>query len=238
MPSSTSEYALDRIWPYVAVFLLITFAAFWPTYFAPGLSSSSFYVHFHAVTAALWMILLIVQPLLIGRYRFDLHRAVGRASYLLVPVLLVSMLLLAHYRLRSVPEDVYRLQTFVLYLQFSLAALFALSFALAMIYRKTAELHARFMVCTGLTLIDPVFARIFFWAHPATVDYHQFLTYGLTDLVFLILIFLERRSSRGRWVFPVMLLVFILVQVPALLWLTDWPVWQSIAKWFSSLPLT
>jgi hypothetical protein len=168
----------------------------------------------------------------------DAHRAVGQISYVLVPVLLVSMLLLANYRLRSVPEEVYHLQTYVLYLQFSLAALFAISFILAMIYRKEAEVHARFMICTALTLIDPVFARAFFWMDPTTVEYHQYLTYGLTDLLFLLLILMERRNSRGRWVFPSMLVVFVLIQIPALLWLTDWPVWQSVASWFRTLPLT
>ena len=238
MATPASELNLDRSWPFVAALLVIAFVAFWPTYFAPGLSTSSFYVHFHAVTAALWMLLLVVQPFLIRRYRFDTHRAVGRVSYLLVPLLLISMVLLANYRLRSVPAEAYQLQTYVLYLQVSLAGLFALSFALAMVFRREAEVHGRFMVCTGMTLIDPVFARLFFWADPTTVEYHQFLTYGLTDLVFLVLIVSERRSSRGRWVFPVMLLVFLVIQIPALLWLTEWPVWQSIAKWFQSLPLT
>ncbi len=238
MASTASELTLDRSWPFIGALLLIALAAFWPTYFAPGLSSSGTYVHLHAITAASWMMLLLVQPLLIRRYKFDTHRAVGRISFVLVPILLASMLLLAHFRLRSVPEDVYRLQTFVLYLQVSLAGLFALSFVLAMIYRKKAEIHARFMICTGMTLVDPVFARIFFWIDPGTVEYHQFLTYGLTDLLFLLLIFLERRNLRGRWVFPVMLLIFILVQIPALLWLTDWPIWQLFAAWFRSLPLT
>jgi hypothetical protein len=238
MASAAPQLALERTWPFIAALLVITFVAFWPTYFAPGLSSSSFYVHLHAITAASWMILLIIQPLLIRRYNFDAHRAAGRISYVLVPILLVSMVLLANYRLRSVPEEVYRLQTYVLYLQFSLAGLFAISFILATIYKKEAEVHARFMICTALTLIDPVFARAFFWMDPKTVEYHQYLTYGLTDLLFLVLIFLERRNSRERWVFPLMLAVFVLMQIPALLWLTDWPAWQSVASWFRSLALT
>ncbi len=238
MATPASELSLDRSWPYVVALLLISLAAFWPTYFAVGLSSSSIYIHFHAITAALWMMLLIVQPFLVRRYRYDAHRTLGRVSYVLVPVLLASMLLLANYRLRSVPAEAYPMQTYVLFLQFSLGGLFALSFVLAMIYRREVEIHSRFMVCTGMTLIDPVFARLFFWIDPTTVQYHQFLTYGLTDLIFLILIFIERRSSRGRWVFPMMLGIFVLLQIPALLWLTEWPLWQSFARWFYSIPLT
>ncbi|CAN5411617.1 hypothetical protein BH20ACI2_BH20ACI2_05780 [soil metagenome] len=238
MQKPASQIDLSRTWWIFAIFLLVAVAAFWRTNFAPGLGTASFYIHLHATTAALWMVLLISQPLMIRRYWFDWHRRVGQVSYLLVPIVLVSMLLLAHYRIRTVAEENYQLQTFVLYLQFSLAALFALAFTLAMFYRRDSELHARFMVCTGLTLIDPVFARVFFWTHPLSVEYHQWLTYGLTDALFLILIYLDRRNSRARWVFPTMLGIFIIFQLPALFWWTEWPVWQAFARWFSSISLT
>ena len=182
--------------------------------------------------------MLIIQPWLIRTYRFELHRALGRVSYVLVPVIVICMLLLANYRLRTVKESDYPIQTYVLYLQISLAALFAVSFGLAMIYRCKAEVHARFMICTGLTLIDPVFARLFYLIHSGSAQYHQWLTYGLTDILFLILIIAERRNRSGRWVFPLMLIVFVIAQIPALLWLTNLEIWQSFAIWFRSIPLT
>ena len=184
------------------------------------------------------MILLVLQPLLIRRYQFDLHRKLGLVSYVLAPLIIASMLLLANFRIRTVAAENYQVQTFVLFLQISLGALFAISYGLAMGFRKQADIHARFMVCTALTLIDPIFARLFFTIHPDSVAYHQWLTYGLTDTVFLLLIWFERNNTRARWVFPLMLGVFIAFQIPALLWLTEWSVWQAFARWFQSLPLT
>jgi len=184
------------------------------------------------------MLMLIAQPWLVRTYRFDLHRRVGAVSYAIAPIVVASMLLLANYRLRTAAPDAYQVQTYVLYLQFSLAFLFSLSYVLAILYRKDAELHARFMVCTGLTLIDPVFARLFYWVHPDSVLIHQWFTYGLTDLLFVLLIVLERRNGRGRWVFPLMLFAFILTQIPALLMLTWLPMWQGFATWFAGLPIT
>lgn len=108
-----------------------------------------------------------------GWARFDLHRAAGLISYALVPLLLLSILLLANFKIRTVAAADYQIQTYVLYLQFFLGLLFAVSYVLAMVYRKDAEIHARFMVCTGLTLIDPVFARVFFWLHQPSAAYHQ-----------------------------------------------------------------
>lgn len=225
-------------WSWLAALLVVAALAFWPSYLAPGLSSSSRYIHIHAVTATIWMLMLIAQPWLIRTYRFDLHRRIGALSYAIAPLVVLSMILLANYRLRTAPPEAYQVQTYVLYLQISLAFLFSLSYSMAIVFRKDAAVHARFMVCTALTLIDPIFARLFYWIHPASVHQHQWFTFGLTDLLFILLIILERRNDRGRWVFPLIMCAFILTQIPALLMLTWRPVWQSFATWFASLPIT
>lgn len=238
MQNAKLQFEVARGWSYFTALLVITFVAFWPSYFAPGIANSSRYVHFHAATAAAWMAMLIIQPWLIRTYRFDIHRALGRVAFILVPLVLAGMLLLANFRIRSVPESDFPGQTYVLYLQISLAAVFVTSFILAMVYRKNAELHARFMICTGLTLIDPVFARLFYWIHPNSFQLHQWLTFGLTDAILLLIIFAERRNTSARWALPVMLFVFVAAQLPALLWLTNSEMWQAFARWFQSIPLT
>jgi len=91
------------------------------------------------------------------------------------------------------------------------------------------------MVCTALTLIDPVTIRLVFWVDPTPTFNYQWLTFGLTDFAFLVLIWLERHNRAGRAVFPAMLAIFILAQAPALLGLTDGPLWQSFARWFAAL---
>ena len=103
----TQNYSSEvaRGWSYFTALLVITFVAFWPSYFAPGIANSSRYVHFHAATAAAWMAMLIIQPWLIRTYRFDIHRALGRVAFILVPLVLAGMLLLANFRIRSVPES-------------------------------------------------------------------------------------------------------------------------------------
>ena len=119
-----------------------------------------------------------------------------------------------------------------------MAALFGLSYGLAIYTRRTTALHARFMVCPGLTLIDPIVIRLLFRANPTSSWNDQWLTFGLTELVFVVLIWLDRHSQGGRTVLPVMLLVFVIAQLPALLGLTNAPLWQAFARWFASLQLT
>jgi len=72
--------------------LLVVLAGFWKTYFGlfPGLGAWSVVIHFHAVVLLAWFGMLIAQPLLIQTKRFAAHRTLGRVSYGLVPLVLVS----------------------------------------------------------------------------------------------------------------------------------------------------
>jgi len=235
MPRSLN---FSRSGPYFAVLFLIALVAFWPTYLSQAFSASSFYTHLHAFTAALWMLMLVAQPLTIKTRRLAWHRLLGRVSYVLAPLILVTVVLLAHSRLQGLSAEAYAIQTYVLYLQVSLAVLFGLSYGLAIYTRRTMALHARFMVCTALTLIDPVVIRLMFWIDPTPSWNYQWFTFGLTDLVLVALIWLERHSRVGRKVFPMMLAVFVLAQIPALTGMTDTALWQAFARWFAALPLT
>jgi hypothetical protein len=212
--------------------------AYWPTYFSRVLSADH-YTHLHASLAALWILMLAAQPTLVRMKRLALHRLLGAFSYVLAPLIVVSILLLAHSRIKGLGGEAYAIQTYILYLQVSLTALFGLSYALAIYQRRAVALHARFMLCTAFTLIDPVVIRLMFWAGSRTPTWnYQWVTFGLTDLVILALIFLERRAKSGRRVFPAMLAVFVLAQLPALFGLTNTGPWQAFARWFAALPLT
>lgn len=228
----------SRSGPYFGALFGVALVAFWPSYLSQRPAASSAYTHFHALTATLWMLMLVAQPLAIRTVRLPLHRLLGRVSYVLAPLVLLSMVLLAHSRIQNLSGEAYAIQVYILYLQASLTVLFGLAYALAIYKRRIVALHARFMVGTGLTLIDPVVVRLMLWADPSPDWNYQWLTFGLTDLVLVALIWAERRSRRGRWVFPAMLAVFVIFQAPALLGLTDGPGWQAFARWFAALGLS
>ena len=226
---------LARSWKWFAAFLALALVAFWPTYLSQPRASSA-YTHAHAFFAAAWMLLLVLQAHAIGARRVARHRLFGKLSYAVAPLVVVTVLLLAHDRIaNAAPGEAYRIQTYILYLQLSLALLFALSYALAIATRRSVARHSRFMVCTALTLVDPVLIRILFWIDPTPAFNYQWVTFGATDLVFLILIGLERSNRAGRAVFPAMLAVFVLAQIPALFGLTEGPLWQGFAGWFASI---
>lgn len=229
--------ALAGSGPWFAAFFVVALVAFWPTYLS-RVSSLDAYTHAHALTAALWMLLLVAQPLAIRARNLALHRALGKASYALAPLIVTAMVLLAHHRIRGLDGKAFLEQTFTLYLQLSLAALWALCYGLAVAYRRATALHSRFMVCTALTLVDPVLIRFVMWVNPAVDWNFQWFTFGITDLVLIALIALERRAPSGCGVFPAMLAVFAIVQAPAVMETWRSAPWQAFASWFATLPIT
>lgn len=238
MSSVSRSVDFSRSGAVFALCLLLALVAFWPSYLSLPFSSSSRYTHLHATAASLWMLLLIVQPLAIRRRHYRLHRALGRASLLLAPLMLVSVVLLANSRIRAANAGFYPIQTYILYLQVSLGTLFAVSWIAGLLTRRAMVLHARFMACTALTLVDPILVRFMLWRDPTPDWNYQWLTFGITDFVFAWLIWRERHAATGRGVFPAMLTLFVLAQAPALLGWTQQTWWQSFARWFAALPLT
>lgn len=237
MNAVRDPFNLSRSGPWFAALLLVALVAFWPNYLSQVWGQTG-YTHMHALTATLWILLLIIQPMMIRARRFDLHRRIARASFFIAPLVLLSVVLLAHSKLQGLEGQRYAIQTYILYLQVSLAALFTVSYAMALVKRRDMPVHARFMVCTALTLIDPVVVRLMLWVAPVPAWNYQWLTFALTDVIFLALIWFERHATRGRWVFPVMLFLFVLLQIPALFGLTESAPWQAFARWFASLNLT
>lgn len=235
MTAPAPSLDLSRSGPWLLALLVLALVAFWPTYLSLGPAASSAYTHLHAVTATAWMLLLIAQPIALRRRRFALHRTLGRLSFGLAPLFVVAVLLLAHDRIRGLDGQAFAIQSYVLYLQLSLAAVFALSWALAIAWRRRTAWHARFMICTALTLVDPVVIRLMFWVQPIPAWNYQWLTFGLTDALLVLLIWLERRQPAGRGVFPAMLAVFVASQLPALLGGTAHPAWQAFARWVAEL---
>jgi hypothetical protein len=126
-----------------------------------------------------------------------------------------------------------------LFLPLSAVFLFAVSYALALNYRHIMALHARFMVFTGLPMIDPVLGRILFFYGPALPNplLYQAITFGLTDLIVLGLLVRPRMPNQLRAIYGVPAALFPAAHVG---WFTlaQSSGWLPVAAWFRSLPLT
>ena len=134
-----------------AVFVAVIVRGFWPSYYAhpwQTLPATRYHVHAGLVTA--WLLMLLTQAYLIGSNRRALHRRVGKASYVLAPLIVVTFVIMIHGSgavQRHAANDPIRLQTFLFYV-LGAAVLFVTFYALAMLNRHTPATHARYMVST------------------------------------------------------------------------------------------
>ncbi|MDE3236445.1 MAG: hypothetical protein KGO81_10860 [Bacteroidota bacterium] len=124
---------------------------------------------------SLWIVMLIVQPFLIKYKKLPQHRLIGRLSYFLVPLVLLSAFLVIRLEYYTRIND-FRLQIANGLSHISESEIlkqscnnpnglffflfFALFYVLGIINRHKSSVHARYMLATGLTLLAPTFDRI------------------------------------------------------------------------------
>lgn len=204
---------------------------FWPSYFSKffdGTANFTFYFHFHASMVGLWILMLIVQPILIRKKKLGLHRFIGKLSYFIFPLIFISIMLLSHSRQNGFGDG----WDIGLWVTFKDLLILAVAFYVAYRYRHQVELHARGMIVTGIACIEPAAARINFHT-----QYGYFIVIALVYSVLGILIFIERKQKKGRWVFPLILVLYIMVH-SVLIFGIHFGWWQAFGKWFYALPLT
>jgi len=211
---------------------------FWVTYFTRPPGTYNVWEHIHGMAMFAWCIILLAQSFLIRINQRPIHRALGKISFLLAPLIVISTIFLANYKL-----NVRQLNNEGLYifgLQFFIIFLFAYFYLMAMVRRKQPDVHARWMICTAFTMLDPIFARVIlvnFYQVPFETGVIQWMTFALTDVIVLILVIKDWTSSSRRDVFLPALVLLALAQI-AMLTAWDTATWKAFATWFAGLPLT
>ena len=217
----------------IGIFIVALFG-FVPSYLPSSEIEFTFYTHLHAVNMVLWLCVLIAQPFLIRRRLNRWHRTLGKVSYVQVPLLMLSSLLLIHYRIAAsdppTPDQ--------FWIPFKDLIMIGTTYGLAIYYRRNAAYHARFMVGSCFQLLEPGLGRVVrnFLPFPSLL----IPTYLVNDAILIYLIVKDRKLPRGKWIFRLVLGMTLSVQLVAL-YLTgnpELPWFSSFLDWFSKLPLT
>jgi len=146
-----------------ALLVVSTAIGFAPSY-AKALTFSgktfTFLVHSHAGLMAVWLGMLVVQPWLIRTRRSKVHRNVGRASFVVAPLVIASSLAVAHEQLgreSAITVDQARIAVF----NWGMLIAFGGAWALALVHRRDVGRHSRFMVSTAFAIATAPVARVF-----------------------------------------------------------------------------
>jgi hypothetical protein len=239
----------NAAWFFLA-FLVFTVWAFWPSYFARLFEQPSWRFHAHGVALTLWCVMLVAQPQLLRTGRRALHRTLGKTSYVLAPALVVITTSFVHFRIGGggpisglgvLPGSVLG----ALALMLGSLVAFAVLYGLAILHRRDARVHGRYMLCTVFPLFTPVTDRLIATHAPSLaallprMDGQPVLPiagFVLADLILVALAVGDWRTSR-RKEFLVALGVLGAYHV-ATLTLHRVPLWNWFCAWFLSLPLS
>ena len=191
---------------YVLLLLIpFTFFGFYKTYFNqfPTFEDTSFYIHLHATIASGWILMLIAQPLLIRKRKYNLHRLVGRISYLVFPLLILSfipgMINLANSEAPT-----------ILFFPLSDVIMLLMFYSLAIYHRRMTAKHMRYMIGAALVFLDPTLGRIgIFWVGLSD-KVNQNLLFILIFLILIGLIMVDRKKGKDFTPYLIILSMWIL----------------------------
>jgi hypothetical protein len=170
------------LFPGIGWFLLLlaplTFAGFYASYFSRlSVGMDSIY-HVHAVFMLIWVAMAIVQPWLIARKNTRLHKRIGKASYVIMPLVLLSgYLVIRHTYYKQIaqkaeeasrglaelsPNDIRAQAAAITMIGCVYLAWLAVFYILAIVHRKKMVYHGTYMFGATLTILGPTTDRLIY----------------------------------------------------------------------------
>ena len=194
---------------FLTILIPLTFLAFFKTYFTqfPTFEEDiTIFIHFHAIIASIWIIMLIVQPLFIRNRKNKLHKKIGRISYLVFPLLILSFI---PQMIRIINSD----NPNILFFPLADSILLILFYSMAIFHRKKISKHMRYMIGTAIVFLGPTIGRIGPLVLGLSENWTQNIQYGLIYLILIGLIMLDRKHGKNYRPYLIMLSTWIVHQI-------------------------
>lgn len=230
---------------FFAVFAFGMLVAFWPSYFSRLGSQETYHPHAHGIAMTLWIGFIVIQPALIQTRNRELHKTLGRFSYVLVPAIVVVTVNFVHFRVRGA-RDLPPIALHFLALVLIALLVFVTLWALALYHRRDPGTHARYMIATIFPLFTPVTDRLIGRYAPSIIPLVPRIGgspilpvagFLLADVLLAGLALWDWRVNRRKDVFPIALVMLVLYHV-SVMTLHRASSWKAFSLWFASLPLS
>ena len=196
----------------IAFFSLVTIvslAGFYSSYWSkfPRLGEFQNLIHIHFVAFSCWLFLIVIQPILIMKKKFKLHRQLGKFSYLLAPILIITIILLTKekfIREFAESESSAGMTAFIAFVDISSFSTFYL---IAMFKKSNVRWHVAFIIAATLIVLNPGLSRILNQISPGlgllTAVFIPFLVPGI------VLIIEKIKYKRANLKSPYFLIIII-----------------------------
>ncbi len=212
------EIGYKNLGYFFLILLGLVFLGFFKTYFGlfPGFNAETTpVVHFHFFVQFLWVGILITQPLLIRGEKFKIHRLIGKLTYVLVPLIVVSIILMwqkgitdtatenspANYLRYLLKSNFHSLCDTLLLITF---------YSLAIFNKQTTKVHMRYMIAIALLYIDPALSRLSSYWFNVSGSNSDLIAILFTDLILLGLILYDIKHDRFYKPYLVALSLFLI----------------------------
>lgn len=231
------DKAYNNIWILFFTILAVAFLGFFKTYFGlfDTFNQIPFAHHIHTLLFLLWFVLLLMQPYLIKKRKLKLHRLLGKFSYVLMPLIIVSIF--------SVTKSQYHRELLLLPRSECIAnliipipqlILFVALYILAIVHVKNTGYHMRYIIGSTLVLIGPGLGRAFISQMGMTFPQGVQFSFLVTELVLVGLILYDIKKHRQYKPYAILLAVFFLCHL-GWFFIPQSLLWQSLCGQFVDL---
>jgi hypothetical protein len=210
---------------------LLTLVGFGFTYlkFAPHFDGFPWFVHIHFSAFFLWFTVLVLQPYLIKAGRRGLHRTLGKFSYGLMFVLILTILIMVRWQVQEKWDSSQEAASLGAFVGILDAISLVVYFSIAMWNWRNVRWHVAFILACSLVIFNPGLARVCNAVVPGS---------GLPAAVLLpflvaggILIYEKRRKGRKVRSSPYFLfLVFWSIEIVLLLTVAGSAGWRQLVE--------
>ena len=144
------------------IMLLISLTGFYPSYlrFFPDFSKFPILIHVHFIAFLAWFGLLILQPILIKKRNYNLHRFIGKAGYILIPILVITIIFMVLHQVKIIYLKKPELASLTAFVGFIDVISILVYYSVAMINRKNIRWHVAFIIACSLVILNPGLSRL------------------------------------------------------------------------------
>jgi hypothetical protein len=214
------------------VLALVSLSGFLQTYLVhfPTFESIPPGVHMHFVLFLLWIAMILYQPTLIKKRKLARHKSIGKLSYLLVPLMLVTIWMMIFHVIQkygNVDEEKVMISTTGSLLD-SLS--FTICYLISMRNKSKTPVHVAFLIGACLIVFNPGIGRLI--AQSVSNDLAILVMILLPILIPLgILLYEKIRLGRKALKSPYLLFMLIwVIEVLAFILLPQQTFWRDFVK--------
>ncbi len=208
--------------------VVLSLAGFYSSYIShfPKFSDFKGLIHIHFFSFCCWFALIVIQPILIRKKQYELHKKLGRLSYFLIPILVITIVLLRLGKLSEEVADSLEIASMNAFITFVDILSLSGFYLIAVINSKNIRWHVAFILATSLVILNPGLARLLNIIKPDLGMSVIFVPFLFTMVIFLYEKFKYKKPILKSPYFVIFMLW--LLEIILLFTIPGTSIWQNL----------